>query len=495
MRLFYRSAGDIFGGTYSRGHCPIRRRAARHCGLKAVYMLSAGWKSASFYDMISAMKKHALFLCAAALCAAAVCASCSRIMGHGVLLWSIPEQELFGGDIIPVYIKSNINQVYVAAKPGSGGKFEIPLWQITQPVSKKKAELEAEKYREYRYMYARVKYDGLPIRFEPVNTARQVYRLRKDEIIKILYKGSGVEVRSGNSQLEGDWFRVLTGDGTQGWCFSYNLDLYDETHGNSAAEQTAETDAVLDKMIEKKWYPENYASMIRHNKIDLSQMDVSYGFNFGTLTKQVSLSVPGFSRSFPYKGITRSAGNVYVLDETPFTAALHNDDLLAVQYIDEKGMAKSYNFVSLKENIGDLINGELKRRRQLYQSLQSFGPDFSSSNYGILQFADDNRFIWSGYQMLVPDVIPKSAKGTGTAEFKYFLDTPLDVSFDGIITLLFDGAEKEVNFLYKIEEDHQKLRSGLRFESAERAKFAGTTVTARNANALVIFFECAYKEY
>ena len=37
-----------------------------------------------------------------------------KIMGYSVLLWNMPEYQLQSGDIVPVYIRSNISHVYVA---------------------------------------------------------------------------------------------------------------------------------------------------------------------------------------------------------------------------------------------------------------------------------------------------------------------------------------------------------------------------------------------
>ena len=105
-------------------------------------------------------------------------------MGYSVMLWSLPEQNLNDGDIVPVYIKSNISQTYVIGTMDSDQKFEVPLWQITEPASKSAAEKSFSRYAEYQYQYAQVALDGLPMRAEPVNTAKQVYRLRKDEVIK-----------------------------------------------------------------------------------------------------------------------------------------------------------------------------------------------------------------------------------------------------------------------------------------------------------------------
>ena len=115
-------------------------------------------------------------------------------------------------DVVPVYIKSNISQTYVIGTNNEEERIEIPLWQITTPVSKGKIDDEAAKYAEYQHIYARVAFDGLPMREAAVNTSKQVYRLRKDEVIKVLYKGEGQAVMSGQNAMEGDWFRVIAKD-------------------------------------------------------------------------------------------------------------------------------------------------------------------------------------------------------------------------------------------------------------------------------------------
>ena len=72
--------------------------------------------------------------------------SCSdKIMGYSVVLWNIPEQQIKSGDIVPVYIKSNISHVYVIGTEG-GEKIEVALWQLTEPVKKGKIKAVAAKY-------------------------------------------------------------------------------------------------------------------------------------------------------------------------------------------------------------------------------------------------------------------------------------------------------------------------------------------------------------
>ena len=219
--------------------------------------------------MICLPKKYGLI----ALCAISFAlASCSRVMGYGMLLWDIPERGLQDGDILPVYIRSNISHTYAVSAPDSKERFDIPLWQITSPSSRRALKKTKLAYAEFLHRYASVKLDGLPIRAEPVNTARQVYRLRKGEIIKILYKGEGQAVMVGSDALAGSWLRVLTSSGTQGWCFSYNLEVFETQKGGAVAagegSGAEEKDDVFEKLAGTIWYPDYYRAMIREKRVD-----------------------------------------------------------------------------------------------------------------------------------------------------------------------------------------------------------------------------------
>ena len=77
-------------------------------------------------------------------------------MGYSVLLWSVPEQGLNDGELVPVYIKSNISQTYVIGTIDSDVKFEVPLWQITEPSSKAAAQKSVAKYLDYQYQYEKL---------------------------------------------------------------------------------------------------------------------------------------------------------------------------------------------------------------------------------------------------------------------------------------------------------------------------------------------------
>ena len=81
----------------------------------------------------------------------------SGSLGYSVLLWSNSEHNVQDGAILKVYIKSNISQVYVVSFPKSKEKFEIPLWQITEPESKGKALRQQARFADFAHTYASVK--------------------------------------------------------------------------------------------------------------------------------------------------------------------------------------------------------------------------------------------------------------------------------------------------------------------------------------------------
>lgn len=421
----------------------------------------------------------------------ALFSSCSnRIKGYGVLLWNLPEYKLQDGDLVPVYIRSNISQVYVIGT--TQGKKEIPLWQITTPQMKFKAKKTAKKFEEYKHTYASVALDGLPMRAEPVNTAKQVYRLKKAETIKVLYKGSGQAVMSGKKALEGDWLRVLTSDGTTGWCFSYNLRLFEtdingERINGQVTEEENKVDAELTEMLKGIWYPESYKTMIDTGRIDPTRINLSYNLHLEEETNKLSFNMPEVkNKQWDYTGAqednTIVNATAYKLNNIPIIVSVKSPVYIVVRYTGESGKPEDFNLVKVDSDFAQLIQEEIQRRETEYERIYMFGPNFRSSSYGQLSLQENHSFTWNNKNLLVPGVIPSSAKSTGNVQIKYFLIRSLAQAYDGVLTFKFDGTNKEVNFFYKIEE------TGLRLEDATGAVMDNNTFKERGISPLIVFF-------
>lgn len=396
------------------------------------------------------------------------------------------------GDLVPVYIRSNISQVYVIGT--SQGKIEIPLWQITDPEMKFKAKKTAQKFEEYKHTYASVALDGLPMRAEPVNTAKQVYRLKKAETIKILYKGKGQAVYAGKKPLEGDWLRVLTSDGTTGWCFSYNLRPFEtDINGNQISGEVVEeenhVDAELTEMLKKIWYPESYKKMIDSGRIDPARINLNYNLHLDEETNKLSFVMPEAKKEWDYTGATEDNtivnARAYKLNDIPIIVSVKNSVYIVVRYTGESGKPEDFNLVTIDADINQLVQDEIQRRESEYEQIYMFGPHFRSSSYGQLSLGEDHSFNWNNKNLLVPGVISSSAKNTGTVQIKYFLIRSLAQAYDGVLTFKFDGMNKEVNFFYKMEEN------GLRLEDATGAVLDSNVFRERGISPLIIFFKQA----
>lgn len=408
--------------------------------------------------------------------------SCSHKLGYSVVLWSSPQDRLYAGDLVQVYIKSNISQVYVIGIPGTKEKIEVPFWQILEPTSKSKALKAYEQYSEYRTIYANVASDGLPIRFEPVNTSRQVYRLRKGEVIKVLKKGDGVAPTSGGKPIEGDWLWVMTQDGTTGWCFSYNLRLYDENAPLIAEKESEEFDETLETILSTVWYPETYKSMISNNRVDISEFNKDYHFNPGRDSGEIEFFCEDVARSWPYNGAIKIEDNSYRLKDTPIVVNFKKDGVISIQYTNDSGIPKAYTFVTINQQLDEVVENERERRTALYERLLKFSSAYSSSNYGELYLFENDVFFWNGYQRLVPSIIPQNSGEKGRISFDKFIDSSLQLEYDGVITFTFDTNNKSVSFLYKLDTN------GIRLEETTRATIKNGVVTDRGTNAIILFF-------
>ena len=437
------------------------------------------------------MKKISIVVLA--LLGALLFSSCSGVMGYSVLLWNVPEYGLEGGDIVPVYIKSNISHVYVigvsgASADGKTQKVEVPLWKLTEPEKKGKAYKTAQKYTEYAHSYASVVLDGLPMRAEPVNTAKQVYRLRKNESIKVLYKGKGQAVMAGKNALQGEWLRVLTSDGTVGWCFSYNLRLYEmdkdgQRIGAEEIEKEDDGSEAIETLLTAVWYPESYKGMIDSGRIDVDKINPSYMFHLDQESKKLYFNMPKLYQVWDFNGVTKTGDGQYKINDVPIVLTVRRNDFVVVRYTGESGKPEDFNLVTIQQNLGELVSAERERRTAVYKKILAFGPNFKSAAYGTLDFAEDNTFTWNNNRQLVSSsIIQQSARNRGTVTVKYFLSKSLSQNYDGILTFNFDGMDKEVNFLYKIEE------KGIKFETAIGAGMRNNIIMERSMSPITIFF-------
>jgi hypothetical protein len=423
--------------------------------------------------------------------------SCSRLLGWGVLLWSTEDPAIPSGTVLPVYIRSNIDQVWVVGIPAlyrrtdqETDKFEIPLWQLELSGRKAAARARAAEFAEYAGLYAETIQDGLPIREEPDNAARRVYRLRMGQIIKILDKAEGSPAISATGDpLPGDWYRTLTEDGVVGYCFSYRLRLFEHTGGPLALGPVEpappQEDSELERLLSRSWHAEWYGTMISNGRIDLEDLRKRWRFTPGADTGIAHLYLPTVDLSFSYTGIQNIGSRAWRFEGAPLQMRLQSDTALTVQYTENGGALRSAIFVTLPMELEDLIAQETERRLALFRNLYAQGPSFESANYGVLSFTENGRFTWTGNNILVPQIIPASALGSGSVDMGLFLGSGLEERYTGAFTLRFDGiAGPGVDLHFMSALDDQ----GLRIEYVPPENLEGVTVMRRAVPPTILYF-------
>ncbi|UTC68245.1 MULTISPECIES: SH3 domain-containing protein [unclassified Treponema] len=410
--------------------------------------------------------------------------SCSNKIGYGVVNWSIPEYNLTAGDIIPVYVRSNIEKVYIVGlNEKTSVRVEIPLWQLSFFESKKQAVKFQSKLAEQKHNYAKVKLDGLPMRSDPDNNSAPVYRLKEGQIVKILWLGEGVPVLKGGKPMDGQWYRVLTGDGIKGWCFSYNLAIYDETNKETSenANLAQETDAELEAILSEFWYPENYRKMINNRQIDLDKMSLTWGFFPGLRSGIARVELENTKISFPYTRVIKT-GNKYNFEGSNLSMQIRGKDIITIEFSDKNGKHRLENFITLNATPEDIINKEIKRREMLIDKIAKTSSEFKSENFGSLKIMSDGQFIWSGYTLISPSIIPSGAGSSGKVSIKNFLDKKLSTDYQGALSFRFEKTAEPVVFMYSISS------KGLRLEAVEPSGIKDNIVMRRSLNPVILFF-------
>jgi len=443
---------------------------------------------------------HSVFIILACTSLYAPLTACSSRLGWGVLLWSIEEPPIPSGTVLPVYIKSNINKVWVVGLPegwhgGKNGinKIEIPFSRFELVGSKRKANIRAQAFSKYALSYAENLQDGLPVRDTPDNNGRRIYRLRTGEVIKILSAAEGIPaIGSTGDPLPGEWFKVLTEDGSTGYCFSYRLKLFEHGGGQIAASTTVINEKVedpeLDMLLSKIWSAEAYLTMINSKRINLEDMSRQWRFDPGQETGLARIFVHDIDNSYSYTGIRPDGNRAWRFEGTNLSMQLRSDTTLAVQFLEGSGSTRTLLFVSLPVSVDDLILQENARRERLYNEIYSQGPVYTSNNYGTITFmggpppAGGGTFSWRNFDLLVPRFIPEDIEGDGTILLDLFLDPALEDRYDGAFTLRFSNTRVALYCMYSLDNE------GFRIEIVPDSSIEDVTIVRRGDSPMVLYF-------
>lgn len=421
-------------------------------------------------------------------------ASCSSRDGWGVVLWSVKGTDIKAGSIVPIYLKSNIMKEYViGASDGSNQRYEVPFWQVERFSTRARANARAKEFGSLLHVYLMATRDGLPVREKPQNTAKRVYRLHENELVKALKQVEGEKVFTGSQELAGSWYEVLTLDGTKGFVFSNTMKLMDESQGELMPENKAQTNQeLINAIFARTWRPEYYAAMIENNLIDLDAFSLRFGLFADAINQQIRIELPGFSKVFQYSSMTQD-GSWIVFGSTELRILVESPDSILAswalggaagltggsgsgqktssadgqsQQLEWRTGATSYRFLALSDDLRSLIRAEETRQNEalktFFTAVSSFAPnqqvgsgvEFSSAEAGTLSLWPSGLFTWKGIGNLqagfVPAELNENATLTGQAVFGLRLSDDLKGLFQGGFSLYPENGRIRSDYLYRL---------------------------------------------
>lgn len=365
----------------------------------------------------------------------------------------LPEDgsDLETGALIKITKESRIRETWVYNTPEEE-HIEIKKWRVEFYESLEDAQNYNSEYETYKNYYVVVNRNSHIMRIHPNTSAKQVYRLKKDQQVKVIGRGAEKE-RHGS--FEGYWWQLITPDGVVGWSFDSWLAVYD---GDRVVHSNISPDGPeIHDFFKHTWRPRYYWEMQKSRNIDLERFQAKFKMVPDLDKREVTISMPDLYKTYKFTEFKKTGRNNYNLEGSPVQLDFSVNGMVIVIYSDG---TKSYetDFIKMTDaTVNDIISSEISSRNVKYSEFSFAGPNFTSKVYGNIEFLSDNKFIWTNKNNLITkQLITSNAGNTGVVSFKYFLGRSLTGLYDGVITMDF-GARQELTFLYNFED------SGVRF--------------------------------
>jgi hypothetical protein len=408
-------------------------------------------------------------------------ASCLRGQGYGVMLWPAQDGPLAAGEVVNVVRKAQAEGRLAVRSRQVKGLLEVEAWRLRMFPARNQAEAEAQRYQPYLGLFAYAQREGLPLREQPNQEARRVYKLREGQLVKVLERG---EAKVLIATYEDYWYRVLTEDGSEGWGFGYFLPVFEAGADPQAeAARLMAQDPLQDALVSTAWRPEYFQEMEASGRIDLERFRPEIGFFVDAAGKRAQLVLPGFSQSWDYREISSVGPSRYLFAGPELRVTMSSRDRLVLTYFRKEQQA-SQVFINFTGELEQMIKAEGERRQARFREFSQRGPVMSSSGYGRIRLLEGSHFIWEGFGRLGEQVFLRRVQGAGTVDFPYYLSSELGARYDGVITFRFSeyGPGEGTSFLYKYDD------SGVRFEFLALRYIQGDEAVGVNPSPMVIYF-------
>ena len=362
---------------------------------------------------------------------------------YGVLLWSPDEEAVPSGAQLTITDESDINETYTVIGLENDAETEIPRARVRSFESQDAAEAFQDEYAEFASSYGRAERRALPIRAEMTAESQRIYRLRDQQVVKIIGRSEDEHEAGAYHDY---WYQVLTEDGVSGWVFGRYLTVYDYHEGPTDPADADRQE--LNEFLFETWRPEYFRRMIRDGRYELQRFDPQYGMFPEPENNRVRIVLPDHTAEFVYEDWYRIRSSLWGAEGVPLEISIRSETEVEARYSHD-GREYSERFVLVEEDIRELVADEQTRRLELYSDFIEVGERFRSAAYGELEFRENRTFSWTGYDRLVPRIIAEGAGTTGSVAFNLHLASQLRDDFDGALSLEFSGSEDRVHLLYR----------------------------------------------
>jgi hypothetical protein len=421
------------------------------------------------------------------------------VKGHGVVLWADTDTGLKNGEIVKIISDSVVQDAYIVYKENPAERVPLKHWRVEVFKTKKAAEEFAARYAPYSSMYAYSKKDGIPPVREIPESGSSVKIISKPKAYQPLKILDKMEQPVRIDEMTDYWYQVLIeyqgigGDGQyqllgeKGYCFGHLLEIFETDNDPvSVIQEKLESETSedpLDILLNNEWRPSYFGDMIRSGRLDLHRFRSAVGLFPEPVNKRIIISRADDLHEFEYTDITRVRYNLYSFQGANVRIEMISNSRISVTYtVDDEQVNDTY--ILINANIEELIERERNIRDSIYEDFFLRGPVLSSSAYGTIVLNPDKTCSWTGFDKLIPAVIPREISGKGRIDFPYYISPGLKENYDGVITFYFTGYAPKagVNFLYK------KTENGVRLFYVKEDLIVNRKVSRTDLNPMVIFF-------
>ncbi len=373
-----------------------------------------------------------------------------RYQGYAVVIWPATESGIPAGTQAPVI--AGLEQEFLSLSVDDE-PLDLEAWRVLVFDEQPAAEAFARDFGEWADSYAVSLRTALPVRERADSSSTRIYRLREGEVIKILDRS---EELSDQGSLSDYWYRALTREGTIGWVFGHHLELTGASGRSAGATTDREsTEELLQDIAEVSWRPEYYDEMVSSGHIDLERFSPRFGLFADTENAEIRIVLPSFQRTYSYTDLSSPAQNGVGFVGTSLELALEGERELEASYRVD-GRDRSETFVRFDEDIAEIVSAERQRRSQELEQILNRGNGLASSAFGEMRLTNRGAVTWTGYERLVPTVLPSSFAGSASLEFSLFLSDKLRGKYDGAMLMRL-GPGETTAFVYTILDDGLRM--------------------------------------